>query len=149
MPPHRYNQPFAGVEPSKYQVDVRSNTRVCHMWKICPSPTDIVRPAFIVRGLPSGVPCQFRVKAFNNGGWSKYVSGHTCLYPLAAGSVTCFNSLSPSTSNSPQRVRSVQHSPAAIPAHRYSVSTPMVTPGDELTPLNVQVRVWVCVHALP
>ena len=88
-----YDQPFNGVPPFKYQVEVRSNTRVYNKWMKCPSPLDITRTTFIVRDLPSGVPCQFRVKSYNNGGWSKY-----------------------------------------------SLYTPMVTPGDELTPLNTQGR---------
>jgi len=67
-----YNQPFDGIAPHKYSVEMRSKTRVFFQWQVAPSPGDISATTFVVRNLPSGVAVQFRVRGFNNGGWSQY-----------------------------------------------------------------------------
>lgn len=67
-----YDQPFDGIPPFKYSVEMRSKTRVFYQWQVAPSPGDITTTTFIVRDLPSGVAVQFRVRGFNNGGWSQY-----------------------------------------------------------------------------
>jgi len=67
-----YDQPFDGNSAYKYSVEMRSKTRVFYQWQVAPSPGDINTTSFIVRDLPSGVAVQFRVRGFNNGGWSQY-----------------------------------------------------------------------------
>ena len=66
------NQPFEGIPPTKYRISVRLNTRNFSNWRPLPYQTgDIVDTKFTVRRLPAGVSVQFRVEAFNSGGWSK------------------------------------------------------------------------------
>lgn len=67
-----YNQEFDGVPPHKYEIEVKNKTRVYKVWRRVITPADITKTAYTVRELPSGVPCQFRVRAYNNGGWSKF-----------------------------------------------------------------------------
>ena len=76
-----YDQPFDGVETVKYSVEVKNHTRVFHTWQVVPSPRDIVSTTYIVRDLPSGVPCQFRCRAFNPGGWSQYSAATQMVTP--------------------------------------------------------------------
>lgn len=67
-----YNQDFDGVPAQKYEIEVKNRTRVYKIWRKVVPPADITKTAFTVRDLPSGVPTQFRVRAYNNGGWSKF-----------------------------------------------------------------------------
>ncbi len=66
-----YNPPFAGVPPTKYRVYMRNKSRNFNTWKLVYYPGDILKTQFLVRDLPMGVGCQFRVSACNNAGWSK------------------------------------------------------------------------------
>ena len=67
-----YNPDFDGVPANKYEIEVRSKTRVYKVWRKVKTPAPVTKTSYTVRELPSGVECQFRVRAFNNGGWSKY-----------------------------------------------------------------------------
>ena len=67
-----YNPDFDGVPPHKYDIEVRSKTRVYKTWRKVKTPASVTKTSYTVRELPSGVACQFRIRAFNNGGWSKY-----------------------------------------------------------------------------
>ncbi len=64
-----YNSPFAGVAPSRYRVFMRNKSRNFSQWKEVYCPGDITKTQFLVRDLPMGVSCQFRVSACNSGGW--------------------------------------------------------------------------------
>lgn len=66
-----YLPDFDGVPPHKFQIEMRNRSRVFNEWKPIRYTPDIQTTRFRVRDLPSGVACQFRVSAFNNGGWSK------------------------------------------------------------------------------
>lgn len=67
-----YNPPFDGVKPFKYRLQMQNVTRNFHHWEEVYYPGEIRKSKFIVRNLPMGIACQFRVCAFNNGGWGKY-----------------------------------------------------------------------------
>lgn len=66
-----YSPEFEGVKPWKYQIEMRNNSRVFNTWKPINYTPEIRLTRFLVRDLPSGVACRFRVSAFNNGGWSR------------------------------------------------------------------------------
>jgi hypothetical protein len=36
-----------------------------------PGCQNITKNTFLVKNLPTGIPCQFKIKSFNNGGWSE------------------------------------------------------------------------------
>lgn len=65
-----YNPPFEGSKPLKYKILMRSVTRRFSNWNEIYYPGNITNTKFIVRNLPTGIPCQFKVVAYNNGGWS-------------------------------------------------------------------------------
>eukprot|EP01034_Spumella_vulgaris_P026936 gene26936-33587_t len=64
-----YNPPFAGVPPFQYKVYMRNKSRNFNKWREVYSPGPIVKTQFLVRDLPMGVGCQFKVSACNTGGW--------------------------------------------------------------------------------
>lgn len=66
-----YFPEFEGVKPRMYQIEMRNNSRVFNSWKPINYTPEIRLTRFLVRDLPSGVACRFRVSAFNNGGWSR------------------------------------------------------------------------------
>jgi len=66
-----YNALFDGSPPTKYQVYMKNVSRNFSSWSPIDYPGDIVKRTFLVRNLPSGVACQFAVRAYNNGGWSE------------------------------------------------------------------------------
>jgi hypothetical protein len=84
-----YNPSFDGVAPLKYEVSVFfSISRKMHKDKSASSsdgtddkenrwvavyyPGDIIKNSFLVRNLTMGVPVQFRVRAYNHGGWGSH-----------------------------------------------------------------------------
>lgn len=66
-----YNPPFAGVPPSHYRVYMRNKSRNFNTWQLVYYPGDIAKTQFLVRDLPMGVGCQFRVSACNPAGWGR------------------------------------------------------------------------------
>lgn len=66
-----FNPPFDGIAPTKYKIYMKNITRNFHEWEEVHYPGDIMKTKFLVRNLPIGVACQFKVAAFNNGGWGK------------------------------------------------------------------------------
>jgi hypothetical protein len=67
-----YNVPFAGYPPTKYKVFMKNVTRNFHFWNEVYYAGDITKTKFVIRDLPMGVSCQFKVKAFNPGGWGAF-----------------------------------------------------------------------------
>ena len=65
-----FNHPFDGIAPTKYMIYMRNVSRNFNDWRPIYYPGIIALNQFLVRNLPQGVPCQFKVAAFNNGGWS-------------------------------------------------------------------------------
>ena len=66
-----YMPDFSGVAPLKYQIKMRNVSRRFKEWTTVYTPGDIKLNKFLVRDLPTGIPCQFQVQAFNNGGWGQ------------------------------------------------------------------------------
>lgn len=64
-----YNPPFDGIAPTKYRIYMKNVTRIFNKWLDVYYPGDITKTKFSVRNLPMGISCQFKVAAFNNGGW--------------------------------------------------------------------------------
>lgn len=67
-----YNPPSRGIKPEKYRILMRNETRNYSKWSEVYYPGDITTTRFLVRNLPFGIPCQFKVAAWNRGGWSEY-----------------------------------------------------------------------------
>ena len=65
-----YNPPFSGVQPTKYKIYMKNKSRNFNNWMEVYYPGDIQKTQFLVRDLPMGVGCQFKVQAYNSGGWS-------------------------------------------------------------------------------
>eukprot|EP01031_Cornospumella_fuschlensis_P028318 gene28318-34193_t len=66
-----FNPPFDGVPPLYYRLYMRNITRNFSHWEEVYYPgRKIFSTKFLVRNLPIGVACQFKVEAFNHGGWS-------------------------------------------------------------------------------
>jgi hypothetical protein len=61
---------FDGMEPINFRVSMRNLTRNFHFWRTVEYKGIISSNSFTVRNMPSGVKSQFRVAAFNHGGWS-------------------------------------------------------------------------------
>ena len=66
-----YCPEFDGVAPWKFQIEMANRSRVYKQWRPINYTPEIKTTRFLVRELPSGVPCRFRISAFNNGGWSR------------------------------------------------------------------------------
>lgn len=62
---------FDGAPPLKYKVYMKNISRTFNKWFEVHYPGDITKPTFLVRNLPAGIACQFKVKAYNNGGWGE------------------------------------------------------------------------------
>lgn len=67
-----YNPPFEGYPPTKYRIFMQNVTRNFHYWNEVYYAGDITNTKFVVRDLPMGVACQFKVQAFNPGGWGAF-----------------------------------------------------------------------------
>ena len=65
-----YNPNFDGIPPSCYKIFMKNVSRSYKTWREVAFKGQIKTTRFLVKNLPSGVSCKFRVKAFNNGGWS-------------------------------------------------------------------------------
>jgi hypothetical protein len=76
-----YNTPFDGIPPSKYKISMKNETRNFNSWNDVYYPGDITKTRFMVRNLPMGIACQFRVAAFNNGGWGEFSDPTTSVIP--------------------------------------------------------------------
>lgn len=61
--------PFCGVNTTAYRIFFRSESRNFHDWQVLPNVGPIPTSHYHIRNLTRGVECQFRVKAYNNGGW--------------------------------------------------------------------------------
>lgn len=61
--------PFDGIAPSRYEIYMKNVSRTYSDWRPINYSGIINYNKFLIRDLPSGVPCQFRVRAYNNGGW--------------------------------------------------------------------------------
>jgi len=66
-----YCPEFDGVTPWKFQIEMANRSRVYKQWRPINYTPEIKTTRFLVRELPSGVPCRFRISAYNNGGWSR------------------------------------------------------------------------------
>ena len=67
-----YNPKFDGVAPIKYKISMKNFTRNFNTWKDLYYPGDITTTRFLVRNIPMGVACQFRIAAYNTAGWGQY-----------------------------------------------------------------------------
>jgi len=68
-----YNPPvFDGIPARKYKISSKSVSRNFSHWADIPYPGDITKTRFLVRNLTMGLACQFKVAAYNDGGWSEY-----------------------------------------------------------------------------
>lgn len=76
-----YNPLSEGISPSKYKIAMKNETRNFNVWAEVPYPGDITKTRFLVRNLPMGIPCQFKVAAYNNGGWGEYSDPTTFVVP--------------------------------------------------------------------
>lgn len=80
---------FDGIAPLKYRVYMKNVSRAFNKWTEVHYPGDIKKSTFLVRNLPSGIPCKFKVQAYNNGGWgesseeSNYVTPGEDLDPIS------------------------------------------------------------------
>ena len=61
---------FDGVEPTNYEIIMRSTSRNFSDWNEVPNKVPIPGKTFTIKNLPSGLPVEFKVRAFNPGGWS-------------------------------------------------------------------------------
>lgn len=66
-----YNPPFSGVQPTKYKIYMKNKSRNFNNWNEVYYSGDIMKTLFLVRDLPMGVSCQFKVQAWNSGGWGE------------------------------------------------------------------------------
>jgi hypothetical protein len=68
-----YNPPFDGVPAANYKLYMRNVSRNFNNWSEIdiPHPGTIAKNEFLVRNLPPGIQCQFKVSASNNGGWGQ------------------------------------------------------------------------------
>ena len=66
-----YDPAFDGISPSKYRLYMKNVTKNFNKWNVVYHPGDIRINTFVMKNLPLGVACQFRVQAFNVGGWGK------------------------------------------------------------------------------
>eukprot|EP01038_Epipyxis_sp_PR26KG_P007423 gene7423-10116_t len=64
-----YNPSFEGIPPTRYRIEMRNITRNYSKWQVVYYPGDITLTLFTVKNLPTGIACQFRVVAYNSGGW--------------------------------------------------------------------------------
>lgn len=76
-----YIPPFDGISPSKYKISMKNVTRNFSTWADVYYPGDIVKTRFLIRNLPMGIACQFRVAAYNNGGWGEFSEPTTFVVP--------------------------------------------------------------------
>ena len=76
-----YNPLFDGIPPLRYRISMRNQTRIFCKWTDILEGNDIKTTTYIVRDLPLGVPVQFRVTAYNRGGWSKPSEPTTMVTP--------------------------------------------------------------------
>lgn len=76
-----YNPAFDGIPPAKYKVSMKNITRNFNTWADVYYPGEITKTRFLVRNLPMGIACQFRVAAYNNGGWGEYSTATTHVIP--------------------------------------------------------------------
>ena len=63
---------FDGLPAHKYKIASKRVSRNFSHWMDIAYPGDITKTRFLVRNLTMGLACQFKVAAFNNGGWSQY-----------------------------------------------------------------------------
>lgn len=74
------NPAFEGLPPTFYRLSMKNLTRNYNHWNYVDSKGAIAAQKFIVRNLPSGIQCTFRVEAFSRGGWStaSQDTGYVC-----------------------------------------------------------------------
>ena len=65
-----YNPLFDGVQPWKYRILMRTGTRNFSNWRIVKNADKLKFTKYTVRELAIGIPCEFIVQSYNNGGWS-------------------------------------------------------------------------------
>jgi hypothetical protein len=63
---------FEGVTPTRYHLLMRSTSRNYSGWNEVPNAVEIRGCSFTVKNLPAGLPVDFKVRAFNPGGWSTF-----------------------------------------------------------------------------
>ena len=64
-----YNPRFEGDPATKYKVLMRNVTKNFNKWSEVYYAGDITKTKFVIRDLPMGIACQFKVAAANRGGW--------------------------------------------------------------------------------
>ena len=75
------NPPFDGRSATSYRVFMRNLTRNFAHWNAIPYRGSLTKNTLIVRNLPSGVRCQFRVQGYSQGGWSAYSEASVYVCP--------------------------------------------------------------------
>ena len=60
---------FSGVSTSCYRIFFRNESRNFKEWMRLPNVGDVKTNYYKIKNLTRGVPCQFRISAYNNGGW--------------------------------------------------------------------------------
>lgn len=76
-----YNPVFDGIPPTKYKIAMKNETRNFSEWAEVYYPGEITKTRFLVRNLPMGIACRFKVAAYNNGGWGEYSMPTTHVVP--------------------------------------------------------------------
>jgi hypothetical protein len=98
--------PFSGVPAAKYQIYHRNEGRNFKEWTLYHNQKEMTSSSYLVLDLPSGVTCQFRINAYNNGGWGAYSEASDEVCPGSKGKL--------STTIDVQRSRLVKGGPLAI-----------------------------------
>jgi hypothetical protein len=68
-----FNPPFDGVPPCQYKIYMKNTSRHYQHWAEISNPGNgnITRTTHLVRNLPIGIACRFKIRCFNHGGWSQ------------------------------------------------------------------------------
>ena len=76
-----YDPTFDGIAPTLYEIYMRSDSRVYSEWLPINYRGKVTGIKFTVRDLPSGISCQFKVRAFSSGGWGLFSSHSARIIP--------------------------------------------------------------------
>eukprot|EP00596_Hydrurales_sp_CCMP1899_P003429 CAMPEP_0119043238 /NCGR_PEP_ID=MMETSP1177-20130426/19666_1 /TAXON_ID=2985 /ORGANISM="Ochromonas sp, Strain CCMP1899" /LENGTH=893 /DNA_ID=CAMNT_0007010929 /DNA_START=292 /DNA_END=2970 /DNA_ORIENTATION=- len=64
--------PFSGVPATLYRIFYKSKARKFIEWMQVPNLRDLNKCEYTVKNMIVGVPCRFRICAYNNGGWGAH-----------------------------------------------------------------------------
>mmetsp|Transcript_37602 Transcript_37602/g.101955 ORF Transcript_37602/g.101955 Transcript_37602/m.101955 type:complete len:863 (-) Transcript_37602:894-3482(-) len=82
------NPAFSGAAPLRYEVQMRGGAKYNRQWKLVGEWSVITKPEFNTPHLTTGLEVQFRVRAFNYGGWSEFSEVSEFFTPTAATTLT-------------------------------------------------------------